>query len=327
MGNRALLASIAVLLLLASALLQVAGATAPAGDDSGEPWRREASQDRDAELRGRLSALDNAREAEAEAAAREKSIGGEKLEEATKASKQAAAFMTKAEKLLASEDNLKDEESNVKERLDVLEKGHQNLKRWSSCDAGDADCTADQQDVWGPSAPAGTQSAAQHIASVLKSKKKTAKSPPAPPPVFDPSPRGRPYAAKAWTDAKPVVDWTAVKSSALRAGYELSNCFVAAEKDPSTVQVEIMDKRTFIVTKKGARPATPTSELRLVYTYRHVHGLDSNSFWRPWPDGQSCGRHECWLERVMTRHATFRTARVPRQGWSAPESFVKRESD
>lgn len=101
-----------VLLLLAVACASpaVADTTSGAGDDAGEPWRREANQDRDAELRGRLSALDNAREAEAEAAAREKSIGGEKLEEATKASKQAAAFMTKAEKLLASEDNLKDEE-------------------------------------------------------------------------------------------------------------------------------------------------------------------------------------------------------------------------
>ncbi|KAJ1469104.1 hypothetical protein T484DRAFT_1852832 [Baffinella frigidus] len=252
-----------VLLLLAVACASpaVADTTSGAGDDAGEPWRREANQDRDAELRGRLSALDNAREAEAEAAAREKSIGGEKLEEATKASKQAAAFMTKAEKLLASEDNLKDEESNVKERLDVLERGHHNLKRWNSCDAGDAGCTADQKDVWGPSAPEGAESDGR-ISSVLKSRKKKRKrteAAPAPPAVFDPSPRGRPYSGKVWQDAKPVVEWATVKTSALRAGYELSNCFVAAEKDPSTVQVEIMDQRTFIVTKEGCAPRNAPS--------------------------------------------------------------------
>jgi hypothetical protein len=112
-GRSALLIAALLLLTLVAAGLESASAASPGADDASEPWRREANQDRDAELRGRLTALENAREAEAEAAAREKSIGGEKLKDADAASAQAAAFMTKAEKLLASEDNLKEEEGSV----------------------------------------------------------------------------------------------------------------------------------------------------------------------------------------------------------------------
>ena len=257
-GRSALLIAALLLLTLVAAGLESASAASPGADDASEPWRREANQDRDAELRGRLTALENAREAEAEAAAREKSIGGEKLKDADAASAQAAAFMTKAEKLLASEDNLKEEEGSVKARLDALEKRHKNIKLWSACNDGSAECAANHKDTWGPDA---LEPADDSVTSVLRRHQKRAarsRGRKGDDDVnFDASSPGTPYSAEERTDSKPAVDWKVVKNPELRAGYDLSNCFVAAEKDKSTVQVEIMDKRKFIITEKGCRCMIP----------------------------------------------------------------------
>lgn len=89
-------------------------------EDPEQPWRLQANEHRDAKLEAELSALKDASAAEAQAAAREKAVGSETLQKADEETHQATKFMTRAERLLASEQALKDEQVGVaRTELDI----------------------------------------------------------------------------------------------------------------------------------------------------------------------------------------------------------------
>jgi hypothetical protein len=60
---------------------------------------------------------------------------------------------------------------------------------------------------------------------------------------IDSRPEGHPYGDYQWKDEKPAVSWSDVKRGALKAGYDLSNCFVAAAKDPAQVTVKVVNSQ------------------------------------------------------------------------------------
>jgi hypothetical protein len=66
---------------------------------------------------------------------------------------------------------------------------------------------------------------------------------------FDSRPEGHPYGDYQWKDEKPAVDFSTVKQGVLKAGYDLSNCFVAAAKDPGLVTVKILDRKKITIQK------------------------------------------------------------------------------
>jgi hypothetical protein len=62
-------------------------------------------------------------------------------------------------------------------------------------------------------------------------------------------PKGHPYANTEWKDRKPGLKWQAIKAGALKAGYDLSNCFAAAAKDPAQVTVKIVSRDEVTIQK------------------------------------------------------------------------------
>eukprot|EP00288_Rhodomonas_lens_P003507 CAMPEP_0177733494 /NCGR_PEP_ID=MMETSP0484_2-20121128/23712_1 /TAXON_ID=354590 /ORGANISM="Rhodomonas lens, Strain RHODO" /LENGTH=585 /DNA_ID=CAMNT_0019246873 /DNA_START=52 /DNA_END=1809 /DNA_ORIENTATION=- len=253
-------------------------------EDPEQPWRLQANEHRDAKLEAELSALKDASAAEAQAAAREKAVGSETLQKADEETHQATKFMTRAERLLASEQALKDEQEKVQEKLSALESEHQNIHGWAACSG--QGCRAANRDEWAvsedsPLAPSAATHLAErgrdgsseqrrqevmqrlkHHSKKSKHGKHGKKHKHEDKPVekaFDPGPQGKPYSMDGWVDTKPEVNWAKLKQGAMKAGYDLTNCMVAAEKDDSTVEVRVMRMGKAVVTKKGCTCLSPWS--------------------------------------------------------------------
>jgi len=273
---------LSVLLMLSVTLVKVVagadGASSDVLDSLGEPWRRRSTE-REEHLKDVLSSLGQVRQAEAKAADHEKEIGSSKLKEASRATEEATTFMAKAEKLLASEEALKQEQTEVDRRLDKLEGAHSNVKLWQDCKDGDEVCTVgSSRDEWEKQEHSTelARSALQRLGDKEMLKKKHGRRtkssrdrrhstktttntesrvagrmrrPARLASAFDAHPEGHPYGDQQWKDEKPAVEWREVKHSALKAGYDLSNCLVAAAKDPSMVTVKILNKQKIYIQK------------------------------------------------------------------------------
>ena len=276
-----------LLLLIAAAALTLVASVAASSprnlhddalDSLGEPWRTGARERKEQQLKDVLSSLGQVRKAEATAAEHEKDVGSSKLEMANRETQEATQFMAKAEKLLASEQALKDEQAGVKHRLDELEHAHHNVRQWEACADGADNCRpGDRHDEWeteeeerGSDLTSEAMQKLRNLASLKKHhrhhkkkhhRKKKGKKvkevsgplrmrrPPRNATSFDSRPEGHPYGDYQWNDEKPAVKWSDVKRGALKAGYDLSNCFVAAAKDPSMVTVKILNKEKITIQK------------------------------------------------------------------------------
>jgi hypothetical protein len=281
-----------VLVALAGGALLCAADAAQGADDAldvlDEPWRTGARERRAEHLKDVLSSLGQVREAEAKAADHEKAMGNNKLQEADHATQEATQFMAKAEKLLTSEQALKEEQEGVKRRLDALEARHSNVKPWADCADGSDGCSRDE---WAREEDKehGTHLASRALQRLrdvatrrthskrtqmhshrhkkthsrrhgtrTKSKRyeeqpSRMRRPPRDTSKFDSRPEGHPYGDYEWKDEKPAVEWSKVKHGALKAGYDLSNCFVAAAKDPSMVTVKILDRQKVTLQKTWSK--------------------------------------------------------------------------
>ena len=351
-------------LLLASVAAALVGAAAAAGaaegakledtiDELGEPWGASARRARATRLEAVASSLRQVRAAEVRAARHEKQLGSSKLDEADRATQEAARFTAKADKLLSSERALRQEQAAVERRLDALEAGHVNVRPWRECqgrsDGGGADCQAGESaDEWeseqgaavGGGGRRGSRSHAssaalqrlrQHTARIqaLRRKRKRhaskrtkhsggaskrsgdatntgarsfATDTADPLRAHGPS-RGYPYGNKQLSDSNPTVNWKELKTGALKAGYDLSNCFVAAAEFPSQVTVKIMKTQTVPVqkTERGCtcksqwkyRRETQVVDEKIVeedhsHTYEGCSMNGSNKKWCA-TDQDSCG--------------------------------------
>jgi len=330
-----------MLLLTAAAAVAAEASGDGASEALGEPWRTGARERREEHLKDVLSSLGQVREAEAKAADHEKEIGGSKLKEANRATEEATTFMAKAEKLLASEAALKEEQAGVARRLEDLDGAHSNVKLWQDCKDGDEACAAgSSRDEWEKKEHSTelASSALQRLRDLemLKKehsrrtkkhqhhhhhRKKTHHSKKKPhqkmgkvdermtrparsATEFDSRPEGHPYGDYQWKDEKPAVKWSEVKRSALKAGYDVSNCFVAAAKDPSMVTVKVLSKQKIYI-QKTWKMCTCKMPWKYVKEAAVVNGVivesseisemdkcSMNGSDKPWcaTDSDSCGR-------------------------------------
>jgi hypothetical protein len=342
-GQLLLLVASAGIALICAAATDAAGhGAADALDALDEPWRTGARERQAEHLQDVLSSLGQVREAESKAAGHEKAMGDSKLQEAGRATQEATQFMAKAEKLLLSEQALKEEQAGVERRLHDLEAQHSNVKPWADCAAGDDGCSRDE---W---AREEDKEHSTHLASralerlrdmaMLKKQHSNRKGaaetpgimvvnsrshsgrrkrdktgtppkdkeayarmrrPPRDSSKFDSRPEGHPYGDYQWKDEKPAVQWSTVKQGVLKAGYDLSNCFVAAAKDKGMVTVKILDRKKITI-QKTLQKCTCKFPWKYV---REAGGQNLLCFWRveSWFALQRAALLMCWLIVLVRR--------------------------
>eukprot|EP00960_Hanusia_phi_P031977 749592-Hanusia_phi.AAC.3 len=240
------------------------------------PWDEGREVEKKERLQDVLKAIKEAEAADREAAKQEKAFGGKKLADANSATAQAAKFMSKAERLLRSEEALKQEERNVEAKLVSLKDSGVMGGHWRSHGTE----FADEWRIY-PKRPLERLKEVARRRAMLKSSKgkkgkgkngkgkvvavnddvsdldKDGKLQSRASDQFNDLPQGKPYGDNQWTDSKPKVRWSYYRKNTIKAGFDLSNCFLAAQKDKSQVVVKILEKQEthIIKTANGISPS------------------------------------------------------------------------
>lgn len=138
---------------------------------------------------------------------------------------------------------------DVKRELGEIEAEHRNIRQWAQCaDGGDCE-KGSQQDLWERRGGGGHQEISSQGSTEVAPRAVSVGGQALA--SHAPEIERKPYSASEWTDTKPAVSWEHSKPLAIEAGYELSNCMVAAEKDTGVVEVKLIEKVPAIMTEQG----------------------------------------------------------------------------
>lgn len=270
-------------------------------------------------LRTALHALQGATMEEKRLARDDQSKGSKELEQAQRmldsgeqrarrAERDATGFMGKAAQLMASEKALEKQQVAVKRELGAIAAEHRNIVAWEACREGPGCEGGMGQDVWesatSSSPPSPHRTSARDGSSSLsrRSSGRAAGRGGSDGDLLPGKVGIKPYSASEWHDTKPVTEWGRVKPAALKAGYDLNNCMVAAQKDTGVVRVKIVEKVKAPLTKQGCTCKLPWTYYRekLVkggeaHESSNLHSYDrcsmNGSPGKPWcaVNGDSCG--------------------------------------